>query len=71
MTYAAGRGDQTSLHFVAQVVSLMDLDIGTTTLDNFITINDSINRPFIVSDQTPPYVEIEGLYLPLIARNSS
>jgi len=65
-----GAGSHMTLQFVAQVAPLADLDIGITTLANTVTIDDNINPPFDIADQTPPYVKIEGLYLPLIARNS-
>jgi uncharacterized repeat protein (TIGR01451 family) len=62
-------GSQVTLHFVAQVVDMADLDIGMTTLSNNLTIDDNINLPFTLSDQDPPYVEISGIYLPLISRD--
>jgi uncharacterized repeat protein (TIGR01451 family) len=57
-----------TLHFVARVKSLTQLPVGLTTLNNTATIDDGVNPAFAVIDASPPYVQIEQLYLPLIRR---
>ncbi len=61
--------ERVTLSFVARVVNMQQLGIGVTTLDNTMTVDDGVNAPFDVSDQTPPWVEIKGIYLPVLMRN--
>jgi uncharacterized repeat protein (TIGR01451 family) len=61
--------DGKELHFTAQVVTMADLSIGTTTLSNCVKIDDGEHQIVRVEDDNPPYVEIHGIYLPLVVRN--
>jgi len=63
-------GQQVTLHFVAQVVHMADLPIGTTVLSNTLWVSDGTNPVFSVPDVAPPFVEIHGVYLPLIVRDA-
>jgi uncharacterized repeat protein (TIGR01451 family) len=61
--------DGKELQFTAQVVTMADLSIGTTTLSNCVKIDDGEHQIVRVEDDNPPYVEIHGIYLPLVVRN--
>jgi uncharacterized repeat protein (TIGR01451 family) len=61
--------DGKELQFTAQVVTMTNLSIGTTTLSNCVKIDDGEHQIVRVEDDNPPYVEIHGIYLPLVVRN--
>jgi uncharacterized repeat protein (TIGR01451 family) len=61
-------GKSVTLNFVAQVVSLSKLVIGSTTLNNSVTVNDGINTPFVINAPNPPWVRIYGVYMPIVTR---
>jgi uncharacterized repeat protein (TIGR01451 family) len=62
-------GQQVVLHFVAQVVGPADLPVGITFLDNSVLVDDGLRPAFLVSDLTPPWARIYGVYLPMVSRN--
>jgi len=62
-------GQQTALHFVVQVAGPSDLPVGITVLDNGVLIDDGLHPAFLVSDLTPPWARIYGVYMPLVSRN--
>jgi|GEM_PF-363689 len=64
----AGNGTAT-LQFVVQVVDMADLGFGITTLSNTAEVHDGY-RPYTLPDAAPPYVEVYGIFMPLITRNS-
>ncbi len=62
-------GQHVTLQFVVQVVSMADLPLGTTLLNNGMLVDDGAHTPFLVADPTPPWVEVMGIYLPIVMRN--
>jgi uncharacterized repeat protein (TIGR01451 family) len=58
-------GQQVVLQFVAQVVDIADLPIGTTTLSNTLSVDDGVQPLLSVPDALPPWVEIHGIFLPV------
>ena len=62
-------GQQVVLHFAVRVAGLGDLPVDVTVLDNSIQIDDGLHPSFVVSDLTPPWVRIYGVYMPMVARN--
>jgi uncharacterized repeat protein (TIGR01451 family) len=62
-------GARVTLQFVAQVAGMTDLPMGMTTLSNAFSVDDGVNPVFTVEDTSPPQVEVQAIYLPLVLRN--
>jgi uncharacterized repeat protein (TIGR01451 family) len=62
-------GGKVDLQFVVQVAGMTDLPMGVTTLSNALSVDDDVNPVFTVEDASPPHVEIQAIYLPLVLRN--
>jgi len=57
-----------TLRFVTQVTVTGDLPTARTALSNTVRINDSVNAPYDVSDQQPPWLGGQRIFLPVVLR---
>jgi hypothetical protein len=63
-------GKSITLSFVAKLKALNQLSIGHTLLNNAATIDDGAHAPYVINSINPPWVDVYGLYLPLVKKNS-
>ncbi|HZY43730.1 MAG TPA: lamin tail domain-containing protein [Anaerolineae bacterium] len=63
-------GQSITLNFVARVNAIGQLAVGHTILNNAATIDDGVHAPFNVNAPDPPWLDVYGVYLPLVKKNS-
>ncbi len=63
-------GQSITLNFVAKVKAVGQLTVGHTILNNAATLDDGSHVPSILNAPNPPWVDVYGIHLPLLRKNS-
>jgi uncharacterized repeat protein (TIGR01451 family) len=62
-------GRSITLSFVVRVKAISQLPIGHSLLNNAATINDGVSVPYVLNALNPPWVDVFGIYLPLVRKS--
>jgi uncharacterized repeat protein (TIGR01451 family) len=63
-------GQSITLNFVVKVKVVSQLSVGHTLLNNAATIDDGAHVPYVINSINASWVDVFGIYLPIVKKNS-